>query len=67
MHAPLASALVLLTLLAGAAPALASGGEDTTPGGSAALGFPLALVALAVAATVFALVWRAVSKKKTDR
>lgn len=68
MPAPRAALLaVLLVATAWSAPALASSPEDTTPGGSAALGFPIALVVLAVVATVFALVKRASSKKKSDR
>ena len=55
--APLAALLLLL-----AAPAWA--GTDETPGGSAARGFPIALVVLAVAVVALALVWRAVSKRK---
>lgn len=64
------SRLVPLTLLLAllAAPAWAAGPtpEDTTPGGSATSGFPIALAVLVVVAVVVALVWRAVSKKKTD-
>lgn len=57
---PALAPLALVLLLA--APAWA--GVDETPGGSAASGFPIALVALAAAAVALALVWRAVSKKK---
>ncbi len=56
-------ALCLALLLLSASPALA---QDQTPGGDAGFGFPVVIVTLIVVATVFALVWRAVSKKKTD-
>jgi hypothetical protein len=56
------SAFAALTLLLmTASPALA---QDTTPGGDPAVGFPIALVVLAVVAVVVALAWRAVSKKR---
>lgn len=53
--------LVPLTLVLLASPASA---QDTTPGGSAALGFPIALGVLLVVAVVVALVWRKVSRRK---
>lgn len=54
--------LPLSILLLLAAPASA---QDN--GTSAELGFPIAMLVLIVVATVFALVWRARSKKKQDR
>lgn len=51
----LAPALAPLLLLLLAGPAVA---QDTTPGGSAMTGFPIALVVLAVVASVFAIVVR---------
>ena len=43
---------------------LATGGEeDANP----AVGFPIVLVGLAVVAVVTALVWRVVSRKRSDR
>lgn len=57
---PALAPLALVLLLA--APARA--GVDETPGGSAATGFPVALVVLGVVAVVVALVWRTVSKRK---
>lgn len=52
----LPAALVLL--LAG--PAAAQEGD----GGNAAIGFPVAMLVLVVVAVVFALVWRAVSRRR---
>jgi membrane protein implicated in regulation of membrane protease activity len=49
----------LLLLLAPAASAQDGGNPADT-------GFPVALLVLAVVAVVFALVWRAVSKKRQD-
>ena len=57
--------LVVLVLVLVAAPASASGPSGVDD--SAATGFPIALAVLAVVATILALVWRAVSKKKQDR
>ena len=61
--APLALAPLLVLVLA-VLPAGPAHAAETTPGGSSALGFPIALVVLAVVATVFALVMRARSKKR---
>ena len=58
--APLTAVLVLLAT----APA---GAQDANPTDSSASGFPIALVALAVVATVFALVVRARNQKRNDR
>lgn len=58
--APLTAVLVLLA----AAPAAA---QDANPTDSSASGFPIALVVLAVVATVFALVVRARNQKRNDR
>ena len=57
--APLTTVLVLF-----AAPAAA---QDPNPTDSSASGFPIALVVLAVVATVFALVVRARNQKRNDR
>ena len=57
--APLTAVLVLLA----AAPAQAA----ANPTDSSASGFPIALVVLAVVATVFALVVRSRSQKRDDR
>ena len=51
--------LSLLLLLASPASAQDSGTD-------AEVGFPIILLVLAVVATVFALVWRSVSKKKSQ-
>ena len=56
--APLTAVLVLLA----AAPA-----QAVNPTDSSASGFPIALVVLAVVATVFALVVRSRSQKRDDR
>ena len=53
----------LLVLLLTAAPAYAQEDGPTDPD----IGFPVIMVILIVVATVFALVWRAVSKKRSDR
>jgi membrane protein implicated in regulation of membrane protease activity len=50
----------LLLVLAG--PAAAQDSDNP-----ADVGFPIALLVLAVVAVVFALVWRAVNKRKQDR
>lgn len=55
-------ALVPAALLLLAVPATAQ--EDA--GNPADVGFPIVLLVLAVVAVVFALVWRAVSKKRQD-
>lgn len=60
MPALLALVPAVLLLLAG--PASAQGADNP-----ADVGFPIAMLVLAVVAVVFALVWRAVSKKKSDR
>ncbi len=59
--AALALVPLFVVLLAGPASA-----TDTTPGGSASVGFPIALVILAVVATVFALVVRNRKQKRDD-
>ena len=59
MPAAVALAAVLSLLLAG--PAAAVGGQDDQPAG---YGFPIVILVLAVVAVVFALVWRAVSKRR---
>jgi hypothetical protein len=59
---PAVAALLPLALLLLAAPASA---QDS--GTDAEVGFPIILLVLAVVATVFALVWRAVSRKKQGR
>lgn len=61
MPARLVALVPLALLLLLAAPASAQDG-----GNPADTGFPIALVVLAVVAVVFALVWRAVSKKRQD-
>jgi membrane protein implicated in regulation of membrane protease activity len=55
---PAAVAAVPLLLLALAGPALAQEGNP------ADVGFPIVLLVLAVLAVAFALVWRAVSRRK---
>ena len=45
---------------------LAAPGHAQDGGNPADTGFPIALVALAVVAVVFALVWRTVSKNRRD-
>ncbi len=62
--AVLALVPLLLALLAAPAAAADLLAQDTTPGGSAFSGFPIALVVLAVVATVFALVWRSRKQKR---
>ena len=59
MRTVAASTLAALLLLA--APALAA--DNGQP---AETGFPVVLVVLAVVAVVFALVWRAVSRRRHD-
>ena len=59
---PAALSLLAVTVVLLAAPASA---QDHGQG--AETGFPVALVVLAVVATVFALVWRAVSKRKQQQ
>ena len=59
---PALAALLPLSLLLLASPASAQDSRN-----DAEIGFPIALLILAVVATVFALVWRAVSKKKQER
>lgn len=54
----LAPAVLLLALASPASAQSADNPADT--------GFPIALLVLAVVAVVFALVWRAVSKKRQD-
>lgn len=64
MPRPLALACLPLTpalLLLLAGPAAAQQADQP-----ADVGFPIVLVVLAVVAVVFALVWRAVSKKRQD-
>lgn len=53
--------LTLSLVLLLASPAYA---QDTTPGGSAFSGFPIALVVLAVVATVYALLKRRSNARK---
>lgn len=53
--------LVVSFLLLLAAPALA---QDTSPGGDPVIGFPVALLVLAVVATVYALVSRARRRRR---
>lgn len=59
---PALTAVIPAVLLLLAAPAAA---QDN--GQPAETGFPIALVVLAVVATAFALIWRAVSKRKQDQ
>jgi membrane protein implicated in regulation of membrane protease activity len=58
---PTALALVAALTLLLAGPAAATGGGDAQP---ADIGFPIVLLVLAVVAVVFALVWRAVSRRR---
>ncbi|MDP9392205.1 MAG: hypothetical protein M3P31_03425 [Actinomycetota bacterium] len=56
----IAGCIALLVVLIGLASRSGSGDD------SAAIGFPIVLVVLAVIAVVGAFVWKAVSKKKAD-
>ena len=62
---PSLTLMLALAALALATPAWAA--PDETPGGSAAVGFPIVLVVLAVVASAFAIVWKLVSQRKQRR
>ena len=65
-HGPMLAPLLALVPAAGLLLLLASPATAQDIGNPADVGFPIVLLVLAVVAVVFALVWRAVSKKRQD-
>ena len=63
---PTMAALALIPLFVVLLAGPAAAATDTTPGGSAFVGFPIALAILAIVATVFALVVRNRKQKRDD-